>query len=404
MSSNATCPSVITLRDILTIMPFEDSVIVRLLKGSDILEALENAVGAYPSLEGRFPQIAGLAVQWDSRKPPKQRLVDVRLLEDVHLFAPDGSPQPHTASASPNGDMYGKPASQGAETYFFERHDGGGYSIEVNKPKIRKGAKLDPDKVYRVCTREYMADGHDGFAALTRAQGEDIIDHENGSLMSTQVRKFLLGASLIWRLKSFRDSSDESGKGIVGSGEALPGDLLSIKTRRAVRRAHALSCREHNISHDKQYLPEETLTPQKPVTGGTEPSRRVVVDSSPGGIRDAIHVGASEHHSHHDAVSKHFYNSRIRRTKEDTILCPGDDSLDSLDVNGKSDNQLDLSSSAGSITKDSFPASSPRLSSSIMQEHIEISAQDGESLRKSANNLAIIAPLRDGRLRDINLI
>ncbi len=58
------------------------------------------------------------------------------------------------------------------------------------------------DKTYRVVTREYLAEGYDGFDALKR--GEFVVDHENGQLMSAIVRKFLLGASYLWRMKQIR--------------------------------------------------------------------------------------------------------------------------------------------------------------------------------------------------------
>lgn len=40
-----------------------------------------------------------------------------------------------------------------------------------------------------------MAEGHDGFAALSGHKY--LIDHEGGTLMSTIVRKYLLGESLV---------------------------------------------------------------------------------------------------------------------------------------------------------------------------------------------------------------
>lgn len=133
-------PGTISLRDIITIVPFEDAVIVKELKGQDIWDALESGFGSYPSQEGRFPQVAGLSIVWDSRKPPGKRLVEVCLLEDVHLF-------------DPNGQKKNEDEKKAAErtSYTFQRSQEGGYSIGVNRPKICKGEKLQMDKVYRVC-------------------------------------------------------------------------------------------------------------------------------------------------------------------------------------------------------------------------------------------------------------
>lgn len=44
---------------------------------------------------------------------------------------------------------------------------------------------------YKIVTREYMAQGHDGFSMLIR--GKLLVDHECGAIMSSIVRKYLLG-------------------------------------------------------------------------------------------------------------------------------------------------------------------------------------------------------------------
>jgi 5'-nucleotidase len=44
---------------------------------------------------------------------------------------------------------------------------------------------------YKIVTREYMAQGHDGFSMLTK--GQLLIDHEFGAIMSSIVRKYMLG-------------------------------------------------------------------------------------------------------------------------------------------------------------------------------------------------------------------
>lgn len=422
-------PGLITLRDVLSIMPFEDSVIVRRLKGKDILEALENAFGAYPSLEGRFPQIAGLSVAWDSRRPKGQRLVEVRLLEDVHLFSADGKRKEQKPERRPSLDHStgsATPPSEGKETYVFARSDEGGYSIEVNKPRIRKGPRIDPEQVYRVCTREYMGDGHDGYAALTRAQGEDIVDHENGALMSTQVRKFLLGASLIWRLQSFRESSDERGRGVVDRNQEQQRlkELLSAKTQQAVQRAYVLSGKSDGGSVLVKGDKDDLNGPATPKRGpALAQSMRVVVDSSPGGIRDAMHAGASEHHSQYDAASKAFCGSRKRARRSglsSAHLGGAEDSLDSswtsagdgddrsghslfasmASVNSPSmeDGQSDATGTSEAAGRS---PSSPLSAKRMVHQHIEVSAQDGQALREAGNDLAVIAPLCDGRIVDV---
>lgn len=44
------------MRDLVNIVPMHDPLVVLEVSGEAIINALENAVSAYPKLEGRFPQ------------------------------------------------------------------------------------------------------------------------------------------------------------------------------------------------------------------------------------------------------------------------------------------------------------------------------------------------------------
>lgn len=100
----------------------------------------------------RFPVVSGLKVTWDSRRPPGQRVLSVALLK-----------------GSANHDN-GSPERPLEEEPILKQKDG---------------------RKYAIVTRDYLAEGHDGFVAL---KGKPyLIDHENGSLMSGIVRKYLLG-------------------------------------------------------------------------------------------------------------------------------------------------------------------------------------------------------------------
>ena len=46
-------------------------------------------------------------------------------------------------------------------------------------------------RMYKIVTREYMAQGHDGFLPLKGKKY--LVDDESGQLMSAIVRKYLLG-------------------------------------------------------------------------------------------------------------------------------------------------------------------------------------------------------------------
>ncbi|XP_069676582.1 mannosylglucosyl-3-phosphoglycerate phosphatase isoform X2 [Periplaneta americana] len=68
-----------TMRDLVTIIPMMDPLVVISVTGQDILEALENGVSTYPKLEGRFPQVAGISFAFDPQAPPGRR-VDPQLV------------------------------------------------------------------------------------------------------------------------------------------------------------------------------------------------------------------------------------------------------------------------------------------------------------------------------------
>ncbi|KAF8754293.1 5'-nucleotidase family [Rhizoctonia solani] len=132
-------PGDITLGDLLEILPFEDPIVVQALNGEAIWNALEAGLSTWPAQEGRFPIVSGIRIEWDSRLAPE---------------------------VDKNG-----------------------------QPVIR-----DANKTYRIVTREYMAAGHDGYDAL---RGKPfLIDDENGVIMSSIVRRYLLGSQYIHTFKA----------------------------------------------------------------------------------------------------------------------------------------------------------------------------------------------------------
>jgi len=51
--------------------------------------------------------------------------------------------------------------------------------------------RVEHGRKYKIVTREYLAQGHDGYEALMR--GKWLVDHECGSTFSSIIRKYLLG-------------------------------------------------------------------------------------------------------------------------------------------------------------------------------------------------------------------
>ncbi|CAE6431814.1 unnamed protein product [Rhizoctonia solani] len=150
----------ITLGDLLEILPFEDPIVVQELDGESIWNALEAGLSTWPAQEGRFPIVSGIRVEWDSRLAPGNRVKSIWLAEQE--VGPDGN------TRSKNGQP-------------IER---------------------DASRTYRIVTREYMAAGHDGYDAL---KGKPyLIDDENGVIMSSIVRRYLLGSQYIHTFKAHK--------------------------------------------------------------------------------------------------------------------------------------------------------------------------------------------------------
>jgi 2',3'-cyclic-nucleotide 2'-phosphodiesterase (5'-nucleotidase family) len=128
----------LTRKDILSELPFGNLTVVTELTGSDIRAALENGVSQVEDTAGRFPQVSGLSFVWDPREPPGSRIV----------------------------------------------------AVEVG------GQPLDPSRIYRVATNDYMLIGGDGYVALEK--GKVVIDPSAATLMATTVMSYItaLGGSI----------------------------------------------------------------------------------------------------------------------------------------------------------------------------------------------------------------
>lgn len=106
-----------------------------------------------------------MRVSWDSTREPGNRVLGVWLSKEVEDSIKDGS------------------GSSGSSTPRL-----------VNAAPIQRTTE---GRKYKVVTREYMAQGHDGFLPLKN--GKYLIDDEVGQLMSTIVRRYLLGMFLFVR-------------------------------------------------------------------------------------------------------------------------------------------------------------------------------------------------------------
>lgn len=63
-----------TMKDLVSIVPMRDTLVVLEVSGKTLLEVLENSVSGYPKLEGRFPQVSGISFAFDPSKPSGSRV------------------------------------------------------------------------------------------------------------------------------------------------------------------------------------------------------------------------------------------------------------------------------------------------------------------------------------------
>jgi 5'-nucleotidase/UDP-sugar diphosphatase len=125
----------ISVGDLLTTLPFGNTVARVRLRGVTIKAALENGLSRLPQASGRFPQVAGLRFAVDAARPAGQRVVSAEVREA------DGSWKP-----------------------------------------------LDPERAYLVATNDFLRRGGDGYAMFTEAALEALDD---GPLLSDVVEKAL---------------------------------------------------------------------------------------------------------------------------------------------------------------------------------------------------------------------
>lgn len=121
----------LTRRDILTELPFGNQTVLLEITGTDIVRALENGFSLTDTGAGRFPQVSGMIVTADTTLSTGSRVVSVEI---------DGQP-------------------------------------------------LDPGRVYRLATNDFMARGGDGYTALRNAK--PIIDAKDGPLLTNVVADYV---------------------------------------------------------------------------------------------------------------------------------------------------------------------------------------------------------------------
>jgi 2',3'-cyclic-nucleotide 2'-phosphodiesterase (5'-nucleotidase family) len=82
--------SAITRRDILAELPFNNRVVEIEINGADLRRALENGLAQLPAAGGRFPQVSGMAIEVDLKRPAGDRIVAISVggapLDDARIY------------------------------------------------------------------------------------------------------------------------------------------------------------------------------------------------------------------------------------------------------------------------------------------------------------------------------
>ncbi|TXT12211.1 uncharacterized protein COLE_02621 [Cutaneotrichosporon oleaginosum] len=346
-------PGTITLGNILEIFPFDDPVVCLEIDGKGIWDTLESALSRWPAQEGRFPIVSGLAVDWDHRKPPGKRI------NSIHL----------TVQTTEHKDDDHDPS---AKVTFVEQPDG--TRIEIKQAEVTLGEEIknvEGGRMYSVITREYMAQGFDGFEALKDRRM--IVDHEVGQSMSSIIRSFLLGSSFIFRMKQLADAHHDHVDHICSrtlnvlkrhrtlhrspENSVASSPVKAMYGHRFVDSPTASPVQTHFMSVDTEE--EEGMTAS--LTASTWVSlRRHVIEHDWVTIREAMHMAKHEHMSDVDPCDG-------RHLRRKTILNIGD--------------------------------KTPRTATPT--PGMLVDAKRKAELKDLGSDVAIVSPQVDGRMRDI---
>ena len=80
----------VTMGEVLTVLPFQNTLSTFFVSGQTVIDALENGVSQVEEVKGRFPQVAGLKFTWDQSVAANEgRIKDVMVMEGGNWVAID---------------------------------------------------------------------------------------------------------------------------------------------------------------------------------------------------------------------------------------------------------------------------------------------------------------------------
>lgn len=111
----------VTKGEVLTVLPYGNTVRVIEVTGADIVAAIENGIDMYPEAKGAFPHIAGMTVKFDSTLPAGERVVELKV----------------------GGELVDLTKTYVLATNDFIVAGGDGYSMFVGKPVVAEFGAMD---------------------------------------------------------------------------------------------------------------------------------------------------------------------------------------------------------------------------------------------------------------------
>ncbi|CAB3979105.1 5 -nucleotidase-like isoform X2 [Paramuricea clavata] len=145
-------PGEFKMKDLVSILPMPDAVVVLRITGAQLLIALNNGVSQWPRLEGRFPQVSGVTFAFDPDMDPDQRVIEK--------------------------------------------------SVKVG------GKKLELERKYKLCTKGYISHGKDGYDVFKDC--EVLVNEEEGSILPTIVRNHFVSCNIVKGLQMCRSGHRQS--------------------------------------------------------------------------------------------------------------------------------------------------------------------------------------------------
>ena len=106
----------VTMGEVLTVLPFQNTIATFQLKGADVIAALENGLSQIEEGAGRYPQVSGMKYTYDSSKEPGSRVVSVEVADGNGGFTP-----------------IDEAATYGIVTNNYVRGGGDGYAVFAEK-------------------------------------------------------------------------------------------------------------------------------------------------------------------------------------------------------------------------------------------------------------------------------